>query len=168
MKPSHFLAITVRLFSIVLALYGVRQSSFLIELMGGGINGYAVSWLFAIASTVLPILLAIILWNFPLSVAKSIIKEEIDEPIKPIKPQLILAVLIASISFYFIFYAIVNAVYWATFWKMVEGSQGTQAPLYLNDQNRADMIATAFEFIASFLILLRAKSFAYKLWEITK
>lgn len=168
MKPSHFLAITVRIFSIVLALYGIRQSSFLIELIGGGLNGYAVSWAFASASTALPILVAILLWYFPVSVAKSIIKDEIDQPIKPIKPQSILTVLIASIAFYFMFYAIVDSVYWATLWHMAERSYGTQAPLYLNDENKANMIATAIELFASFLILIRARSFAFKLWKIAE
>lgn len=168
MRPTHYLAITVRIFSILLFLYGIRQSSFLIELIGGGWNGFNVSWGFAITSTILPILVATYLWYFPMIVAKSILKPEIDQPIAPMDVQSILTVLILAIALYFLYYAIIDAVYWITLWQMTERSYSSEVPLYLNVENKANMVATAIELFVSISILLKARSLAYRMLRLAE
>lgn len=69
MKPTHYLAVLVRIFSILLLLFALRQSSFLFGLVTGQLSGLTVSMAFAISSVVVPILVAIFLWNFPMMVA---------------------------------------------------------------------------------------------------
>ena len=168
MRPTHYLAIAVRLFSILLFLYSIRQSSFLIEVLGEGVNGLNVSVAFAVTSAVIPLLVAIYIWYFPMTVAKAILKPEIDQPIEPMNAQSILTVLILAISLYFIYVSIVDAVYWATLWQMAERSHSAEAPLYLNVENKANMVATAIELFTSAMIALKARSLAYRMLRIAE
>lgn len=168
MRPTHYLAIVVRLFSILLFLYGLRQSSFLIELVSGGLNGLSVSMAFAVSSVVLPLLVAAYLWYFPMMVAKSILKPEIDQPIEPMNAQSILTVLLLGIAAYYLYYAIIDAVYWATLWQMSARSQGGEAPLHLNEENKANMVAAALELFAASLIIIKARTLANKMLRLAE
>lgn len=163
MKPSYYLAVFVRMFSILLILYGLRQSSFLIGLVTGELNGLTVSMAFAITSVVLPILVAVLLWCFPMKVAKTILKPEVDQPIEPMNAQSWLTVLLLAVATYYLYLALIDAVYWATIWQMSERSHGGHAPLNLIEENKANMLATIIELLVSATLILKARTISRKM-----
>ena len=167
MKPTHYLAVVVRIFSILLFLYGLRQSFFLIGLVTGELSGLTVSIAFALSSVMLPILVAVFLWYFPMKVAKSILKPEIDQPVEPMNAQSWLTVLLLAVATNFLYFAIIDAVHWATVWQMSERSQGGQVPLYLNEDNKANMVATVIQLLVSATLILKARTLAAKMLRLT-
>lgn len=164
MKASHYLAIGIRLFSVALCLYTLQQSSILIEvLISGGINGVETSILFVLSTTVLPILAAAMLWCFPLTLSRSILKPEVDQPVECLSAQSVLTVLILAIGLYTMFYAVIDSIYWTTLWHMSSESQHSSAPIQLSEESKANMLATAIELTASIAILLKARSLSCRL-----
>ncbi|SDS00201.1 hypothetical protein SAMN05216271_0930 [Halopseudomonas sabulinigri] len=163
MKPTHYLAILVRIFSVLLILFALRQSSFLLGLMTGQLSGLTVSMAFAISSVVIPILVAIFLWYFPMKVAKTILKPEIDQPVEPMNAPSCLTVLLLAVATYYLYFAIIDAVYWATLWQMSERSQGAFAPLNLSQENKANMLSTIVELLVSAILILKARTISRKM-----
>jgi hypothetical protein len=164
MKSSHYLAIAIRLFSIVVFIYFLRQSSYLIEvILNGTIDGMAASAIFVAATTIGPLLMAMLLWLFPVSVAKIILKPEVDLPVKPMAPASILSVLIVSIGVFAFYYAVTDALYWATMWNLSSQLNNSGAFVGIGPESKASMWATAFEFIFSLCLILRAKSASHML-----
>lgn len=168
MKSSHYLAIAIRLFSIVLFIYSIRQSSLLIEIaLNGTINGMVASTVFVAATTIGPLLIAILLWFFPFSVAKAILKPEIDLPVEPMAPASMLAVFIATIGVFAFYYASVDALYWLTIWNL-SSQVNSGASVGIGPESKANMWATAFEFIFSICLILRAKSASQLLLRVAR
>lgn len=169
MKSSHYLAIAVRLFSIVLFVYSLRQSSLLVEyLVNDSINGMEASLFFISVSTLAPLFVAILLWYFPVSVARSILKPEIDQKLEPIRPQSVLTVLVLALGLYAFYYAVVESIYWLTLWHLSERSIFSEAPLYLTVENKANMVATAIELFASIIILFKARSISCRMLNLAE
>jgi hypothetical protein len=167
MKPTHYLAAFVRVFSVLLFLYGLRQSLFVIGLVTGELNGLSVPLVFALSSVVLPVLVAWFLWNFPMMVATSILKPEIDQAVEPMNAQATLTVLLLAIALVFLYLAIIDAVHWATIWQMAERSHRGQAPLYLNEEHKANMLATTVELFVSAALILKARTLARKMLRVS-
>ena len=106
MKPTHYLAVLVRIFSILLILFALRQS-----------------------------------WN----------------------AQSLLTVLLLAIAIYYLYFAIIDAVYWATLWQMSERSHGGNAPLNLSQENKANMLSTIIELLVSATLILKAQTISRKM-----
>lgn len=169
MKSSHYLAIAVRIFSIVLFLYSLRQSSFLFQyLVDVSISERRASLLFVSGTTLIPFVIAVILWLFPVSVAKSIVKPEVDQQIEPIQPQSALTVLVLVIGLIAFYYAVVDSVFWLTLWHMSERSTFSGTPLDLSTENKASMVATAIELCASVIILAKARSISRRMLSLAE
>ena len=162
MKSSHYLAIALRVFAIFLVFYGLQQSSTLMEVFGtGGINGITVSILFALSTTICPILMALVLWFFPATVTNLILTPAMDKPVEPIQVKEVLTVLVLGISLFSLYNAIIDSVYWATWWKMASNSEymvGTS--LSLDSETRANMVTTALEVVVSLFLLFKARTVA--------
>lgn len=169
MKSSHYLAIAVRLFAIVLFIFSLRQSTSLVEVfLSDSINGMPVSTLFIAGTVLIPLIVSLLLWFFPLSVSKSILKPEIDLPIEPINSTIILTVFVLAIGLYVFYYAFVDLVYWAVLWNMESHSQYSMAPLSLTEDNKANMVATALELVISIGLILKAKTLASNMLRFAK
>lgn len=169
MKSSHYLAIAVRLFSIVLFIYALRQSTMLIEVFtNGSINDIPVSIMFMLVTSIFPLVIAILLWYFPLSVSRSILKPDIDQPIEAMNAQSILTVLVLAIGLYVLYFAASDSIYWATLWHMSSQSNYSEAPLYLGGDNKANMVTTAVELAASIAIILKARTLSSRMLQVAK
>ncbi|CAH0991964.1 hypothetical protein SIN8267_02079 [Sinobacterium norvegicum] len=169
MKSSHYLAIAVKLFAIVLFIFSLRQSTSLVEVfLSDSINGMPVSTLFIAGTVLIPLIVSLLLWFFPLSVSKSILKPEIDLPIEPINSTTILTVFVLAIGLYVFYYAFVDLVYWAVLWNMESHSQYSMAPLSLTEDNKANMVATALELVISIGLILKAKTLASNMLKFAK
>ncbi len=165
MKPTYYFAIAVRLFAIYLFLYGIQRSSFIIEMIAVGASQFSVSWFYSVVLTIAPILFAAYLWFFPLVIAKKIIKPELDQALEAIDPQGMLTILILAMALFFLYNAIIDGVYWVSIWQIIERSDSITS---LADENKADMIATGFEFAVSFILLMSAKSLARNLLNLAE
>lgn len=167
MKSSHYLAIAVRLFSIALFLLALRQTPVLFEvLIYGGINEMPAS-LFFIATTVLvPLIIAFLLWRLPLSVARSILPPETDNPVEPLDLASFLTVFLAVIGFIGCYYALTELVYWSVLFHLESSSQYFTPSLRLTDENKAEMAATVFELIVALILVLKARVISLKMLKI--
>lgn len=157
MKPTHYFAIMVRLFAIALAIYAIRQSSLLFEVLrSGGIQGYELSAAYAWVTVLCPLIVSILLWFFPMTVSASIIRSELDQPFEAVNAASILTVLVLAIGLYVLYIAISGTVYWLTLWQMSHGSY-SDAALYLGVDSKANMIATGIELILAVFLVARAR-----------
>lgn len=158
MKPTYYFAILVRLFAIGLAIYAVRQSSLLIEILkDGNVQGYELSFTFALVSTLCHLFVSVLLWFFPMTVSRFVIRPELDEAFEPIGVKDLLTVLVLAIGVYVFYFTISDAVYWITLWQMSQDSY-SEASLYLGNDSKAATVTTGIEFFISAGLLLRART----------
>ena len=168
MKSSHYLAIVVKLFSIALALFAIRQSALFIEAMiTGSISNMPVSPYYMAATSIVPLFIAVILWCFPICISKSILSSELDKEVKPIHLQTFLAIIISSIGIYTCFYAIVDTVYWLVAWFLANNEGYRETTLHLNYENNANMVATAIELAVSIFLIFKSTSLARKVLQVS-
>lgn len=168
MKPTHYFAILIRLFAIGLAIYAVRQSSFLIEMLkDGDVQGYGLSLTFAWLSTLSPLLVSLLLWFFPMTVSRFVIRPEMDQAFEPIGVEGLLTVLVLAIGVYVFYLTISDAVYWITLWQMSQDSY-SESSLYLGNDSKAAMVTTGIEFVISAGLLLRARTVSGVILKITR
>jgi hypothetical protein len=166
MKSSHYLAIAVRLFAIILFLYGLQQSTWLVEvLISGGLNGVGVSAVFLFVTSVVPLIVAAFLWVFPVTVSRLIVKPDIDLTVEPMATHSVLVVLVLAIGLFAFYNALVDATYWGIAWNMSGNEEASAAPLYLTPENRANIWVTGFEVVASMAIIAKARSIAKRMLE---
>jgi hypothetical protein len=169
MKSSHYLAIAVRLFSIVLFLYGLEQSSLLIEIIiEGSINDAPVSVLFGLAIVISPIIVSALLWSFPLSVSEIIIRPEIDKPIEPMNVHSLLTVFILAIGLYYFYFAIVESIYWITTWYLSVNSQNSAVPTGLSEESKASMVTSGIGLLVSIGVILKSRGLSLLLLKIAR
>ncbi len=167
MKAHHYLSIIVRLFSVFLFLYALGQTGLIVEAaLHGTIKGIVVSaWLPAFLS--IPwLVVSAILWFFPMSIAKKIVPLESDTTPSNLSPISILAVLLTAMSVYFLYYAVVDTLYWITFWNMLQHSSNGGYPIELNPENKATMYSNALELFSALVILFNSKRIAARLHSV--
>ena len=169
MKSSHYLAIAVRLFSIVLFLYGLEQLSLLIEIIiEGSINGAPVSVLFGLAIAISPIIVSVLLWSFPLSISQIIIRPEIDKPTEPMDSHSLLKVFILAIGLYFFYFAVVESIYWITTWYLSVNSQNSAVPIGLSEESKASMITSGIGLLFSIGVIVKSRALSSWLLKIAR
>ena len=168
MKPTHYFAILVRLFAIVLAIYAVRQSSFLVEVLNnGGVQGYGLPLAFAWASTLVPLLVSLCLWFFPMTVSRLIIRPELDQSFEPVGLKGLLTVLVLGIGLYVLYFAVSDTVYWLTLWQMSHDDY-SDSTLYLGSDSKAAMVTTAIELVLAFVLVARARTVSDAMLKLTR
>ncbi len=162
MKAHYYLAIGVRLFAIGLVVNTLHNSGLLIELLiTGYINGISTPLFPIFASTVAPILIAIVLWFFPVIISKSIIKPESNKEIENTEKGIAFYTLISILGLYFTFYASVDLIYYFKLWHITQstvGDFGIQD--VFNPEIQSNIWATVFEFAAGVFCILKSKTIA--------
>ena len=159
MKSQHYLAIIVRLFAIALFVHGLRQCVFVADVFYDGIaSGIRFPKVFTIATALVPMLFSVLLWFFPLTISKSIVSDEYNHEVKPLNPHSFLTVLIISLGLYFLFYAIVDSIYWVIVYKASQIGDISGVPIGLGNENKANMYSTGLEFILAFGFIAKAKT----------
>jgi len=166
MKSSDYLAIAVRLFAIMLFIYGLDQLLPIFELIASGtINGMNVSPFFAIAASIIPILFSLVLWVFPLSVSNSILKPEMDREVVPLSQGSWLVIILIGIGLNTLYYAIVDSMFWFYFLHM---SSQSDAPLIMRGEDKANLVISVLEVIASLFLVLKSKTISKFILKISK
>lgn len=159
MKPTFYLSILVRLFAIVLALVGLHQLEIVVQVL---LEGYTLTSPVVIffANTILPFVIAVFLWRFPLTIAKKIVPPNLDQDVEPMNTKSWLSVFLVSLGAFALFYSLVDAAYYLLYWGLWSGGDTYQSAPFLTNENKANMIVTGFEIVASLAIILRANTLA--------
>lgn len=161
MKPHHYLAIGLRIFAILLFVYVFRQSMQQFTLLTSGSLHVANILIMPLLVTLLSLIAAIACWLFPITIAKNVIKPELDKEIQPLNYTSFLTVVILAIGLFLTFKAISDIVYWLTYLNIVpSGAYDSEA--------KALMLATVVETVVAFALIGRARTIAHYLLRITK
>jgi len=168
MKPTHYFAVLIRLFAIALIVFTVRQSSVLVDaLTGNDLQGYEVSLVFAWISVLCPLLVSLLLWFFPMTVAASIIRPELDKAFEPMGAANFLTVLVLAIGLYVIYFAISDTIYWLTLWQMSTGSNYLESSPF-GAESKAAMFTTGIELVLASLFVFRARYVSALMLKLTR
>lgn len=161
MKAEHYVGIIVRLFAIFIFLKTLNGLALLFEnLINGSIHGVIASSL-TTAFTYLPwLIVAIVLWNFPLTVARKVIPDESSDEVVQLSPRVILTVLISAISTCLLYWAIMDGIHWITYWNIASSSEDG-AYFELSADAKASVYTTAIEFFTAAVMFFNAKKIAY-------
>lgn len=156
MKPIHYLGLAVRLFAICLMVYGASN---LIQILFSPVYGFSNedSFLVYLFVLLIPILLSIFLWLFPLTIASKILGSE-EKEFEPVNPKGILAVLVASIGLFYLFESVIDGLYWLTLHRMM--SEPPYTMMTLTHYDKASIASSIVELVLAFGLLCFCKSIA--------
>lgn len=160
MKVHHYLAIIVRLFAVFLFLFSLKQTGLLFEsALYGIVHGMTVSAWVPFLSSIPWFVASAILWIFPLSISKKLVPADASESPENISPVAILSILLSAMSVYFLYYAIIDVLYWITYWQVIQQPEyGSLASM--SAEHKANIAATALEMFASLVLLFNSKRVA--------
>lgn len=161
MIATQYMAIFVRLFSIFLFLHSLRQFGSVLEfVMFGTHGGIDVSMLGPILASIPWLVVAIALWFFPSVIASKIATPIEEKDRHALSPPVLLSVLLSALAVYFLYYALVDSIYWLTYWQVLRAQDAIGLPGTFGPETIANIYATIFELVVSICILLNAKKLA--------
>ncbi len=154
MRINQLVAIAIRILSIVLGLYAIRNSFSLVPAYYE--QGFeTVSYYYA-GVMVTFIIAAVFLWKFPLTIANYIIPHESEEPYSiSINAQQFQVAGFAILGLYFLFYVISDLVYWGV--MLFISARETDTTVSFTPDQKGGMVATVFEFIFVLFLLFGGK-----------
>lgn len=168
MKPTHYFAILIRLFAIALAIYAVRQSSFLVDaLTNTGWRNNQGPLVFAWVTVLSPLAISLLLWFFPMTVAASIIRPELNQPFESLSVVNILTVLVLAIGLYTLYYGVSGTIYWLTIWQISTNLDYSNSSAF-GGESKAAMVTTAIELILAVLLVARARMISGLMLKLTR
>lgn len=115
---------------------------------------------------VIPLIIAAILWQFPLLVSRTILKPEMDQEVELLQPTSFLAIIISGIAVYTLYSGVVDAVYWTSVWFMKVNAVGVPVWAELGVEAKANCLATAVEVLVSLVLLVKARRVARLLVDV--
>jgi len=164
MKPIHYMAIFVRLFSIFLFLYSLQQLSLIFEVVKfGNEQSLGAQALLPIFSIIPWFAVAVVTWFFPLTVAGKICPNYEKQGSSTITPESLLALSISALSLCFLYYAITDSAYWILSWHFIEQSRALGVPVENSAERLASIYTTGFELFFSVVILVNSKRLAARI-----
>ena len=120
MHKEQIVGIAVRLFAVFLAIYVLRYASGLIPYLADS-SSYKISATFLFLIVLFPILAAILLWIFPLTIAAKLIPNiKAKEPTKSLDSGEIELVAFSVLGLWVLTTAIPDIFHWGTFVYMVK------------------------------------------------
>jgi len=145
MKLEHLVALAVRLFAIVLALYAIRNGISLVPQFQK--QGWEEATPFYIALMTSLIFLSVILWKFPLTVARGLVnfRESSQTNDNLINKKSIEAAAYTVLGLYLLFGVLSDAVYWAT--MLLLSNRNPQLMFEFSIDQKATIFTTVIEFI---------------------
>jgi hypothetical protein len=99
------------------------------------------------------IFIAVLLWKFPVTIAKAIIPPEADLKPEGMSPGSLLTVLILAMSIFFLYRSTMDGIYWATLLNLSQDEVFAS----LSSENKANIIATFMEFSAAAFLLFNSQ-----------
>lgn len=164
MKPHHYLAIAVRIASVFLIIFTVRQLAILLLAVASGIEfSIAVSS----ATLIISFMAAALLWRFPLTIARSIVSSDLDNDIEPLKAQPVIMTLLLILGVYFAFNAVADALYWLSLSIIHSANDYSRTP-GIASENTANMIVTSLELVLAATLIVKARTITRLLVKIAR
>jgi hypothetical protein len=158
MKLEQVVAIAVRLFALVVLIYSIRNGVSLVPYFYE--QGWEGESYFFAAAMVLLFIVSILLWKFPLSVARGLVKfkepGEADAP--SVSAEQIQIVGFSILGLYLLFYVLSDIVYWVIIW--FANQRNTTVSIELPIDQIGAMVSTVIEFIFVLFLLVGGKRIA--------
>ena len=165
MQTYQYLAIGFRLLSIVFFIYSLKQVAlFIAVLFTDTYAGMPASPFFFLAMAAIPLIVAAALWVFPAKIAKKVVPSTSQVTVE--KKFSIFVALLLTFGLIVLFYAIVDVIYWITYLHLLASNLETyELAVDVTQNDKANMLATAFELVAALFIISRAKYLANFLYN---
>ncbi len=160
MDIQKLVAIGLKIFSIVLFLKAWQQSTYLFELfMTGGISGMSASPVSLVTVALILLIFALLLWLFPLSFSKLIVKPELNTEIEKASSSSLLLVVVVGLGLYIISYAASDLAYYVTMMNISSASASESGIQYgINPETKSLFIITIFELAVGLFLVLKGRS----------
>ena len=164
MEIRQMLALIIRFFAIIVFIYGVNYATGAMSMMAN--LGSEAGQTYYLAAPACIILISILLWFFPFTVASKIASsnEASKEKIGSISYTDLRSVLFTTLALYLLFNVVSDAIYWGGFFIMYEPIPTLQEGIPVD--YKAAMLTTLCELIILLPLLFGRKGFSkivYKL-----
>ena len=168
MNNRMLIALSVRLFSLVMLYEALKQTSPLLEYFSiGNVNGIDVSVYFLVLMIAFPFLIALVLWVFPVRISQTIVKDELDVNIDPISVRGFVMGIFIALGLYILSYSMSDVIYYATIFHMSNNS--IDYPMIEVDPNsRVLFYATIFDICLAFISIFKSKALATLLLKVVR
>jgi hypothetical protein len=161
MHKTEFVAIGIRLFAIALAIYSLKNFPGMYMYFDNQ-NDQSAAYLYA-GLFLFILLLAALLWHFPLSVASKIIPQTgNNETTVSWSEKDLLTVGLILIGVYLFYYVISDAIYWLYILNVSHSFTGME--IELNIDQKARIYSTAVEFFLSLSLIIGARGISNAIW----
>lgn len=159
MSREDWVAIAARLLAIYLLVGMVRGVIELVQLMGSDGGMQFAAW--QGATVFLQLLVASVLWFFPLTVARNLLPA-MSEPRSEssISPSLALSLGLTLIGAWFVINALTDTAYWISFYLQLKASSAAEGfssvRLFQSPDRTASVITTGVELVVGLALILGA------------
>ena len=155
MHKEQIVGVAVRLFAVFLVIYVLRNASEIMPYLADS-SPYKISVTFLFLIVLFPILAAVLLWLFPLTIAAKIIPDiKAKKPPKTLEGGEIELVAFSILGLWVLTGAIPDIFHWGTFVYMVKNSEA--ARVELSPDNIGNIVATVVELVIGFWLLFSSK-----------
>ena len=166
MNGYHYLALFIKLFCIILVLQAIPGGIAFIDVMLNEPSLIEAGTMTLGFEFIARLVLAFILWNFPLSISKSILSPELEKEVKPLNALELLTVIVAGIGLYVFYYAAADTFYWISY--NLAGYQHTQQRYEYDYDYVLRMWTTGIELLLAVLLIARARTVANAILKVTR
>jgi len=165
LKPEQIIAVIVRLFAIVILLTVVRELVAALWVVNDSVTLRKYGFIFLVSGLV--IFVSILLWNFPLTIAKRIYPFKLeDEPNHSLNSDDYYQLGFILLGVYLLFYVLSDGVFWIAF-TLYSGEEKLYSPL-VSLENKASIVATFAELIIALFLVFGAKGITKAIKAIRK
>jgi hypothetical protein len=163
MDKKEVVAVGVRLFAIALVIYSFRTLPDVVIYSVG--ERYQTAAYMIIGLLVFVVILATILWKFPLTVAGSIIPKTPDSESKASwDPRDLLTVGLILLGVYFLYLVISDSIYWFFVWQSRQSMGGIGTEMTV--AQKASMVATVVELLVAVWLIMGARGICNVIWHL--
>lgn len=154
MHNQQLVGTAIRLFAIFLVIYAFRQAGSLISYLNNQYMEVTVS--FILVASLIPILVAALLWLFPMTIAAKLTPRihPAEASSKLSSPELVAAAF-PILGLWVLASAIPDTFYWTTLVYLIKNADLGRTEL--SPQDIASIVSTIFELIIGFWLLLGSK-----------
>ena len=165
MRIHHYFAIGLKIFALVLFIYGVTYAAPLIELYTtGNVNGLQADVSYYAINLALIIFVAAYLWLFPVSTSKWFLGAQQNQEVVPLPKQDTLAIFIIAIGLYVFAWGIVDIVYWASY--LYIGLKFDPSAETLSPESKANIVATIIQLVLGMGLILKSKTLSAEILKV--
>jgi len=155
MKLEHVLALAVRIFAIALIIQALKTAVNLIVFLKTSDSSFtSVAYFGTVVSLVL---LAVILWKFPVLIARKIANfPTLDEAeISSVDSEKFLQTGLTILGIYFLYYVITDLFYWGYF--LIASSRDPANPIELTLEHKSLIFSTFVELVIALFLIFGTK-----------